>query len=266
MLPLASDHVPSSAAELIDALRRGAQALGLTPRDIQAEAATWPRLERLSIDLTGSKLHRELWKSSPAEGDTTPLEIADFSLVGEPVFWDDAPVTVRLAAQEVRAHAAGPSTAAQLKLDSAKSGTVLVQAALADLERVVHQLAVQAAQKQGFEVRKTTLAFTQDGPRAVTFRGEVTAKVFVMSATLALTGRLSIDDQMNARLTDLALDGDAIITKLAGGFIRPHLDRLQGKTFPLLAYTAGGLQLRDIELRAGPTLEIHAKLGSATAS
>ena len=262
MLPLASDHVPTSAAELVDALRRGAQSLGLTPRDIQAEAATWPRLERLSIDLTDSKLHRDLRVPS-ADGEATPLTIADFSLVGEPVFWDDAPVTVRLAAQEVRAHAFGPSTAAQLQLDSAASGTVLVQAALADLERVVHQLAVQAAQKQGFEVRKTTLAFTQDGPRAVTFRGEVTAKVFVMSATLALTGRISIDDLMNARLTDLALDGDAMITKLAGGFIRPHLDRLQGKTFPLLAYTAGGLQLRDIELRAGPTLEIHAKLGSA---
>ena len=42
-----------------------------------------------------------------------------------------------------------------------------------------------------------------------------------------------------AKVRVLSLGGDAMVTKLAGGYIRPHLDRLEGRAFPLLAYFLG---------------------------
>jgi hypothetical protein len=138
-----------------------------------------------------------------------------------------------------------------------------VEATREALEALIHALAVEAAAKQGLEVKKTNLTWTQEGPRTVAFRAEVTAKVFVMSATLALTGRLTIDEDFNARLSGLSLDGDGMILKLAGSYARPHLDRLEGRVFPLLAFTAGGLRLRNVELTAGATLHVRTEFGAA---
>jgi hypothetical protein len=80
---------------------------------------------------------------------------------------------------------------------------------------------------------------------------------------LALTGRFTIDEQLNARLSDLSLDGDGMILKLAGSYARPHLDRLEGRVFPLLAFTPGGLALRDVKLTAGENLMVSARFGAA---
>jgi hypothetical protein len=97
----------------------------------------------------------------------------------------------------------------------------------------------------------------------VSFRAEVTAKVFVMTAALALTGRIAIDDALNAKISDLKLDGDGMILKLAGSFAKPHLDRLEGRVFPLLAFAPGGLNLRNVEITAGERLRVHAVFGAA---
>ncbi len=146
---------------------------------------------------------------------------------------------------------------------SATSGNVSVEATREALESFLHSFAVGAAKKQGFEVKKTRLDCTQEGPRAVSFRAEGTAKVFVMSASLALTGKLAIDDELNAKLSNLALDGDGMILKLAGSYAKPHLDKLEGRAFPLMAFTAGGLRLHDVELTAGNSLRVQAKFGAA---
>ena len=84
-----------------------------------------------------------------------------------------------------------------------------------------------------------------------------------MSATLALTGRLAVDDALNATLSNLALDGDAMILKLAGSFARPHMDRLEGRVFPLLAFTPAGLKLHDVQMTIGESLQVQAKFGTA---
>jgi hypothetical protein len=119
-----------------------------------------------------------------------------------------------------------------------------------------------AAAKQGADVKKTKLMLKQDGPRTVSFRAEVTAKVFIMSATLALTGKLEIDDDFYARVSGLALDGDAMVTNLAGSFLRPRLEKLEGSVFPLLAFLPAGLMLRDIEVSVAPALHVQARFGS----
>ena len=110
------------------------------------------------------------------------------------------------------------------------------------LENLLHRLAKGAAEKQGVEVKKTTLELTARGPRALSFRCTVTAKMFVMSA-------------------DLSLGGDAMITKLVAGFARPQLDKLEGRVIPLLALAPGGLPLRDVEISTRDGLEVRAKFG-----
>jgi len=79
---------------------------------------------------------------------------------------------------------------------------------------------------------------------------------------LALTGRLEIDDDFNARLSSLGLGGDAMVTNLAGSFLRPRLQQLEGRVFPLFAFLPAGLQLRDIQVAVAPALQVQARFGS----
>jgi hypothetical protein len=263
MLPLLADSIPTNATALAEALTRGLEARGLTPRQVEVAGATFPEVGSLRIDLTGTQLTREIQLPQEVEGSGTGLRIEQLEITGSPLFVEKAAVEVHLVAQQVQAQLEMKDGTGLLRLQSAAAGTASVEATREALEALVHAIAVEAAAKQGLDVKKTKLTFTQEGPRDVAFRAEVTAKVFVMNAALALTGRLKIDDQMNARFSDLALDGDGMILKLAGGFARPHLDRLEGRVFPLLASTAGGLRLRNLELTAGESLRVRAEFGAA---
>jgi len=263
MLPLSAEATPSTPDELTEALRRGFKDLGLEPRQLDLLGETLSPLASMRIDLSDARLTREFRSSKLDAGSDREVDIAQFDLSGVPIYFEGAPAELRLSASGVKAGMKVTDGRGWLAPVSAASGNVSVEATREALESFLHSFAVETAKKQGFEVKKTRLDFTQEGPRAVSFRAEVTAKVFVMSASLALTGKLAIDDELNAKLSNLALDGDGMILKLAGSYAKPHLDKLEGRTFPLMAFTAGGLRLHDVELTAGNTLRVQAKFGAA---
>lgn len=218
-------------------------------------------MSRFSIDLTGAQLTRDtVPRSLEGEGSTT-LSAEQFELFGEPLYFEKAAVEARLEGKGVEAQVTGVPQKGSLVLKHAAEGTVSVKVAIEALEGLLQSFAAGAAEKQGIDVKKTKLTLTQEGPRAVAFRAEVTAKMFIMSAVLALTGKLEIDDEFNARLSSLGLDGDAMVTGLAGSFLKPRLQQLEGRTFPLLAFLPAGLQLRDIQVAVTPALQVQARFG-----
>jgi len=75
-------------------------------------------------------------------------------------------------------------------------------------------------------------------------------------------GRLDLDASLNARVSALSLDGDSMVLKLVGGFAKPHLDRLEGRTISLASFTPAGMKVREIELSAGPQLKLRAVFGA----
>jgi hypothetical protein len=262
MLPLSADQIPTSAAELAEALTRGLLACGITPRSVQAVGDDFPKIESLVIDVTEAKLTRDTRPLATIGEVASGADIGRFELTGTPLFFEKTALDLRIDAERVKAHFRGIPGDGALVLDSADTGALSLTVAKDALEALVQSFAAEAAAKQGLEVRKTTLTLTQEGPRAVSFRVEVTAKIFVMSAALSLSGRIEIDGELNARFVGLALGGDAMITKLAGGYVRPYLDRLEGRVFPLLAFSLGGLKLQDVEFQVEPAIEIRARLGT----
>ncbi len=261
MLPLSADKNATGAEEFSEALSRGLLAHGITPRSVQA-TGDFPKLTSLTIDLAEAQLTRDLRPPTTAGQIVSTVEIDRFELTGVPIYFEKTALELRVAAEKVTSHSVGDPGAGALVLDSAGTGTVSIKVAKAALETLLQSLASAAAAKQGLEVRQTTLTLTQEGPRAVSFRADVTAKIFVMSATLSLSGRIEIDGELNARFVGLALGGDAMVTKLAGGYVRPYLDRLEGRVFPLLSFSLGGLKLQDVEFIVGPEIEVRARLGT----
>jgi len=263
MLPLAGESFPTTADELAAALQSGFETRGLVPHQITIEGKEYPELTQVSVDLTGGKITRENRPVDTAAktGASSFLEIAQLELFGEPVYFEQTALEIRVEAEQVKMRVAGHPGNGSLMLESAAAGKISVKITHEALEDLLRSLVSGAAAKQGLEVKETKLDLEQDGARGVAFRAEVTAKVFIMNATLALTGRLDIDDAFNARLSALALDGDSMVVNLAGSFLRPRLQALEGRVFPLLAFSPGGLKLRDIELSVSPSLQVHARFG-----
>src|SRR5436190_2230041 len=78
------------------------------------------------------------------------------------------------------------------------------------------------AKKHGLDVTETRLTFTQRGPRALSFQGDVTAKVMIMKAHLTVTGDLDLDDALQLRISNLKLTGGGMAATLARGFLQPQ--------------------------------------------
>lgn len=261
MLPLTAENFPATPDALAAALTGGFAARGVAGAEARAEGASLAALSALRIGLTGARFSRGFRvPGTPAAGSAAVMA-ERLEIVGAPLDFEGTPLTVQVEADGAELSFAGLPADGALMLDAAASGRVSLAIGHAALETLLHGLAKAAAEKQGVEIKKTKLELTARSPRALAFRAVVAAKLFVMSAELSLSGSLDVDDELDARVSGLTLGGDAMITKLAAGFVRPQLDKLEGRVFSLRALAPGGMPLRDVEIATRDGLEIRARFG-----
>ena len=261
MLPLAAEKFPATPEALAAALTGGFAARGVAVTGVCAEGAALGALTALRVELTGARFTRGFRVSARPAAEAATVMAERLEIIGAPLDFEGTPLEVRVEAERAELRFAGEPADGALVLAEAAGGCVSLAVTHGALEALLHRLAREAAEKQGVEIKKTKLELTARGPRALSFRCAVTAKMFVMSADLSLNGHLEVDEQLNARVSGLTLGGDAMITKLAAGFVRPQLDKLEGRVFPLLALAPGEWKLRDVEIAARDGLEVRAKFG-----
>ena len=261
MLPLSGSDFPASPETLAAALRDGLASRGVSVRDIRAEGE-WPRLAELTIDLTGAQLSRT---TRPALANTEPqpgASIARLAIVAAPLHIEKTPLRLDLHAQDAECAFARDAAQEQvLQLTRAGSGSVALEAQRADLETVLKTFATAALAKQGAEVKSVRLELTDRGPRSLSFRAEVTAKAFLMTARVAVTGQLDVDDDLNVRVSNLATSGDGMIANLAGGFLRPRFIEIEKRAISLAAFSFAGVKMHGVRLSGGEALRIEAQFG-----
>jgi hypothetical protein len=262
MLPLAGPPVPDSTESLAEALRDGLAHYSIGAREVAA-SGPWPMLEALRLDFTGLSLSRALRLPVVKTPGEARIKVGDFSLIAAPLHFEDTPIDLSLRATQA---AFGFSEAADgtqvLALTDADHGDLALEVSRGALETLLHSLAAGAASEHGVDVKKTRIELTARGPRELSFKAEVTAKMFIVTAAITLTGDLAIDDQLNARLSNLRFSGEGVIANAAGGFIRPRLEKLEGRSFPLMAFSLGSIKLRDLQLHGGDSLRLTAQFGS----
>jgi hypothetical protein len=80
---------------------------------------------------------------------------------------------------------------------------------------------------------------------------------------MKITGQLDLDEELNARVSGLDCIGDGAIASIACGVLKPHLQKIDGRVFPLMSLPLGEVRLRDVQLAVGDKLSVTAKFGSA---
>ena len=246
-------------------LPAGKTVVKIDPSTGTAQANGYPKFERVMIDLTGARFTAERLPPEPkGTGKTQPAGVAKaLDISGHPLYVRDAAVDLSLSAADARFnYDRDADNRPILLLADAKNGAVTIKVRKQDLDALVLTAAREGAAKQGVQILESQLTLTQVNDRSLAAEVRVKAKKMFMTATLHLTGKLAIDDALNVRISDVTITGEGMLGEVASAGIRPHLQQVNGKEFPLTALPLGDVRIRDVRVQVGDTLIVTAGFGS----
>jgi len=265
MLPLLTKTFPADAAELERLLNASIRKVLITECDpVRVIDRNYPALQDIGINLNGAAIRPNPPGMRVAENAKSPaLSAESFSLQGEGISIGQGSINLALQASDV-AFNRGEDAEGEivLWLERAWRGTVEVSAGKSDLEAAIAELAARAADRQGIKIEAVSLSFHQLGVREVEAEINVRAGKLFIAATITLFAELAVDDVMNATVSGLKCSGEGPMGSLACGFLTPHLEKLEGRTFPLMALSLGEIRLRDVRIEVADGLKVRADFGS----
>jgi hypothetical protein len=262
MLPISGSTVPDTTAALREALLQGLSRYEIVPKNVQLEGDSVSVLRTLAIDLSGANLTRATRPPKDISVGQHALEVDSFRMEGNPLLIELVPATFSLTGDHVRFSQGTAEGALFLVPQDASSALLRMEISRESLETLIQRIGGELAGKQGVEIKETHVELISKGDKELSFRAEIVGKVFVMKAPVTLTGDVSIDEQLNFRISNLAVGGSGMIATLANNFAQPHLRRAEAQPISLAVLNLGSLKVRDIRLRGGDTLLIEAQLSS----
>jgi hypothetical protein len=265
MFPLYTAAFPSSATDLARLLNESLQRIFVAESDpVTIREHSYPHLDAISISLDGARLRADPPRPPVISGKTSPaLEVDQLSLSASPLSLGPAAVDLALSAREVQLGRGKDSDdEIVLSLKSATDGNIEISATQTDLEALIAKLAQNQASKQGITIDGVQLKLRQKSAHSLAAEVRLRARKLFLSASIQVTGQLELDDQLNLKISDLNCAGDGGIATLACGILKPYLQKIDGREFPLISLPLGEIRLRDVRLIVGDKLCVTAEFGS----
>jgi hypothetical protein len=267
MFPLLAKTLPSSAEVLARLLNQNLRELFLVKSDpVTIRDASYPHLEELNVSLNGAQLRGQPPPIPSLSSKPTPaLEIDSFTINGSSLSVGPASIDLSLSANAVSLHQANDSEGnLLLLLHNAADGRIEISASPTDLEALIAEVAKTEAGKHGVTIDGVQLTLRAKSSRSLAAEVRLRAKKLFLSASIRITGQLDLDEELNARLSGLDCTGDGAIASVACGVLKPHLQKIDGRVFPLMSLPLGEIRLRDVQLAVVDKLSVTAEFGSAT--
>lgn len=267
MFPLHTATFPSSPTDLEHLLNESLQRIFVTERDpVTIRERSYPHLEAINISLDGARLRPDPPQPPIIPGETSPaLEIGQFTLGASPLLLGPAAVDLSLSARDVQLwQGKDRNDQIVLSLQDAVAGNIDISVRQTDLEAIASKLARDQASKQGIKIEGIQLKLLQKNSHSLAAEVRLVVRKLFLSASIRVTAQLEIDDQLNLKLFGLNCTGDGTIATLACGILKPYLQKIDGREFPLMSLPLGEVRLRDVRLVVGDKLSVTAEFGSAT--
>ena len=266
MFPLAANTLPASADALERALNESLKQIFLVTSDpVTIREASYPRLEEINVALDGAQLRGKPPSMPSLAGKTTPaLDAGALKINASALSIGPAAIDLSLAATGVSLHQAHDSEGnVLLLLHNAADGHIEISASPSDLEALIAEVAKAEAAKHGVTIDSVQLTLHSKSSRSLAAEVRLRAKKLFLSASIRITGQLDLDEELNARISGLDCTGDGAIASVACGVLKPHLQKIDGREFPLMSLPLGEVRLRDVQLAVGDRLSVTADFGSA---
>ncbi|MEO5720454.1 MAG: hypothetical protein ABIR71_03160 [Chthoniobacterales bacterium] len=265
MFPLHTQSFPANASDLARLMNESVQRVFSTSGDpVTIASESYPALQVLRVQLDDARLRPDAPRPPVVTGERSPaLEVQELRLEGSRLSLGPAMADLRLQAREVRLEQVRDSeNNIILMLQSAAAGEVEITADKSELENAIAAIASAEGGRQGVTIEGVNLVLRERGPRSLSGEVQLKAKKLFFTTTIRIAGDLDLDDELNATITGLVCKGDGAIGTLACGVLAPHLQKLDGRTFSLLALPLGDIRLRDVRLAAGDKITVQAEFGA----
>jgi len=267
MFPLNTTTLPATAGDLARAINDSLRSVFVLARDpVEVRDLSYPHLAAIDVSLDGAKLpDRPTAIPSLATTAAPALTAGSFKAGGRGLSVGPAALDFALSATGVELYQAKDRAGKiVLVLHKAAQGRVEASVSASDLEALIAEVAKAEAGKHGVGIDNVQLSLRSQSPRSLAAEVRLRAKKLFVSASLRITGRLDLDEALNARLSGLDCGGDGAIASMACGVLKPHLEKLNGRAFPLMSLPLGEVRLRDVRLAVGERLAVAAEFGSSS--
>lgn len=267
VIPLRLKKFPDSKTDLAEALDAAFRPFVKKEGEIvTVNARVFPYLDEIAINLDNARLDSPPPPPPKAKGETKPAcEAGVLTVSARKMEIEGAPLNLQLEARDVVFHEGRDKDDNVVMLvENLRSGHVHVSAAQLDLENAIGEIARREARKQGINIEQTRVAFRARGPRSLSADVSFTARKLLFRAKIDISGQMQIDDNFNAKLSNLKCRGDGTLGTLACGILEPHLRKLDGRAFSLMQLPLGDIRLQDVRIAVADTVEITADFASAT--
>jgi hypothetical protein len=267
MFPLKTATFPTTAPGLARLLNTSLRDLLHLPNDpVTVREVSYPHLANLTVSLDGAQLRGQPPAVPSLDGEFTPaFTIDSFTAKGSAMSIGPAALDFALEAQQLELHrATGSDGNIVLVLHEAADGRIEVSTSPSDLQALIGEAAKTEAGKHGVTIDNVQLSLRSKSPRSLAAEVRLRAKKLFVSTSLRITGRLDLDEKLNAKISGLDCTGEGAIAGIACSVLKPHLQKLDGREFSLMSLPLGEIRLRDVQIRLGEKLAITAEFGSAT--
>jgi hypothetical protein len=257
---------PNSKADLLQALEESlGRVIQKTESFVTISARVFPYLDEIALNFDGAQFDAHLPALPQPVGPTKQAcEAAHVQMNGRRVSIGGTPLNLELSASDVIFHQGRDDKGeALLIVQSVRTGHFVLSIAKAELEKAVRKLAEREASGQGITVEETQLSLRARGPRSVAVEVRLRARKLLFRTNIDISGHVEIDDHFQARVSGIKCRGEGTIGSLACKGIQPHLQRLEGRSFPLTSLPFGDIKLRDVRITVADAVEVAADFGSA---
>ena len=267
MFPLAGKEFPRTADELVEAIQNAlGRVLTLAKGDaVTAEGGKFPSVKKLKVNLNNATVSAADPPPKPKPtGKREPgISVDQFEVTCKPLKYEQNKLDLELKAAGVKLDFARDKKGQPLLvLASAKDGYVQAKMSKGDIESLARTAAEMAAKPQGIKIEGLDLSLTSEGTRSLAADVRVKAKKMMVSGVLHITGRVDVDDELNATVSKLNVDGEGMIGTMAAGLVKGKLKPYEGKVFPLMTFSLGDVTLRDLKIDAKKDVQVSAEFGS----
>jgi hypothetical protein len=269
VFPLAGKEFPASSDDLAASIESALGDVFSLPKNsgVTIDGAKFPRLKTVRINLDGATVSAKEPPPKPKPtGKRQPaVRVDKLDISGQPIRYEQAKLNLHVTGSGLAFDFARDKKGRPLLvLAGAQAGKVAATISRKDLQTLLTEAAEVFAKQQGITVQDLDLHLEQRGPRSVAAELRVKAKKLLMSGTILIMGKLDVDDELVATVSELHCTGDGMVGTVAAGIVQKHLRRYDGTAIGLMAFSLGDVALRDLKIKVKDALEVSASFGKGS--
>lgn len=263
MISLHRKQFPSSKAELAQALDEAAHRL--VPKNgqiVDLQSRVFPYIDRIAVNLDGTEFNCSPPPPPKLQGDAAPaFDVAVLALSAREICICGVPVNARLEAHDLNLYKGHDENGdAMLAVRRLRDGTLSISVGQLDLEHAIEKIAQKKG--RGLTIDQVRLAMRARGLRSVAIDIRIQLRKLLFRARIDVSGQIEIDESFVVKLANLKCKSDGGIGSIACTALEPAFRQLENSAFSLSSIPLGDVQVRDIRVAVGDTLEITVDFGT----